>query len=1264
MKIRKLIIFFLLSIFVVNQTPLNAFWYFGMLPGKGWLDAVARGGKYGASPYADWNKDGHGFSRNNRYSLMWDEPVCRAIESFHVGYQPTEELNPLNPEGSFSSRISLRHAFLDFGLFREVCNSWAGGPTYYVVREQQTCALVKPIVWTCFKRVRAPYSRKTLYPWMARIYLSLRFEDAKGIKKFTESDPAGKILFQVLEGNEAFIERGYKTFEGIDMSYKRIKNWMPGIIDNSIPDYAKRYMSETPGRDMICARAIRTQGVGHEGHLDTCNYGDDCLKDETLYKLIKCVLVPLGPPPPPFTPYIVGNAKLYSVYSKQSTYERPVVRISYIKDDIRKFQDCTGLNNGTNSCDMDTYQVEINVKESEICTKLTKSGDKTVNYSLGCQDRGIPMIPKLESVPPISSTSAHSALKIISEPSGTILGTIDPIDSSKYDMLYNPTNTLKDKVDYIKTGDNFLTAFQAGFKRHPKTVNSNIDSSLKRLCQILVSDSDSLREYTNLETPCESLPSMMDKINTMIYECEVNTVSGQKPSYVEIPGTCISVHGLANKSTPPVLGRKCRNGDLIPIGDTCTDMVSSVFYEHDTNGKSICLRGYPSNSKHFFVLRTDPANPTGPKKTLRFFEAEKVLMPLDSSGNIDFSKQPFFSLNSLTQDELDYFERSGDAFYIYKKDDITTNYAYGPKKFLLNTSTAGTEPVTTEYLDYKGRPFLIEGNEQIHDDFNVREMCVPTGYTPPSAGNWKYTLQMPGYYANYNFMLPTTDIELNPIKAKLTKIAGGVKISDVVNNPATLDKSQKDVLLIPNKLNPSATPKIGIIDEITNRLANLTKVQTGFKANIGSFNFYPDYFKEIVELGKISYIDGTDLTQSIPLTNNLFDTSKCDTIDFEMWGGGGNSHAKLGSTTSLFDFTTVAHSQTPICNINSAGQNGSYVKGRFNIRYNTRIRILVGNAAGSDTSTPYSTPETSSSIKNLSDLRHSDIWITDPIDDHIKIVSTDYTKNTHECESNDNCKDMEEDKLTKSSIDNNVNIVEKDNTTLTKLARYISNTNEVHSLVKVLSPELLNENDVEIKQYRGISTSSYCGTTLINGKSDLFATIPLSYPVNVNEYNPNSDPTNYLGYNIKKTLPNFLKSSGTGDFNDIGSYFFINISPSESTSGTPFGFGINWLTRTVTERKSTKCESRIKACFALKNSPISGNQMIYGGNASAVVGNDLSAFEKILSETTIDPGTLENLVTDMNLHCPGLGGCYESSATHGISQPGTHGLVKIECSQS
>ena len=69
---------------------------------------------------------------------------------------------------------------------------------------------------------------------------------------------------------------------------------------------------------------------------------------------------------------------------------------------------------------------------------------------------------------------------------------------------------------------------------------------------------------------------------------------------------------------------------------------------------------------------------------------------------------------------------------------------------------------------------------------------------------------------------------------------------------------------------------------------------------------------------KVMYSDGADLkdpkkpaVQPTPneMSKNLFDTSKCDVVDFEIWGGGGSSRALKQSGvggTNLFDFTPFA----------------------------------------------------------------------------------------------------------------------------------------------------------------------------------------------------------------------------------------------------------------------------------------------------------------------------------------------------------------------
>lgn len=173
-------------------------------------------------------------------------------------------------------------------------------------------------------------------------------------------------------------------------------------------------------------------------------------------------------------------------------------------------------------------------------------------------------------------------------------------------------------------------------------------------------------------------------------------------------------------------------------------------------------------------------------------------------------------------------------------------------------------------------------------------------------------------------------------------------MSDLANDKSKLDSYQSKTLLVPTDFvsSPNITKDaiIGMIDHYENRIAQASKLQSvihnSFQFDFGSFNFYSDFINKIVKANKVVYIDGKNLTKE---NDNLFDTSKCDTIDFEIWSGGASSNANQGTNSPVFDFTTASNPSV-ICNLNSPGKNGGYLKGRFHIRHNSKIRILVGSS--------------------------------------------------------------------------------------------------------------------------------------------------------------------------------------------------------------------------------------------------------------------------------------------------------------------------------
>lgn len=169
----------------------------------------------------------------------------------------------------------------------------------------------------------------------------------------------------------------------------------------------------------------------------------------------------------------------------------------------------------------------------------------------------------------------------------------------------------------------------------------------------------------------------------------------------------------------------------------------------------------------------------------------------------------------------------------------------------------------------------------------------------------------------------------------------------------------------------------------------------------------------------------------------------------------------------------------------------------------------------------------------MQNLAKSDIWINDSVDGHVKIASTDSVSAGHDCLTNPNCKNNDEDDLTKNAINGGLSLVQKDDNSLSKFFRYGIGGDFIKGLVKKIIPNNLNEEEIQIDQYRGISMSSYCGGNVISGKADLFSTLPLSYPVNMNKYIEDNDLLNTNGYDINKSLLNLTKA-GSGDFSEIG----------------------------------------------------------------------------------------------------------------------------------
>ena len=1265
------------------------------------------------SPTSKWNHDGQGRSKQNRYSLMWDEEVCRSKGPYDIGYFKNNVMDPANPDGSFTPKIRLRNGFYNPVLYkflfdwRGACSSWSGSYDDFDVSpdiDKVECRRsgLSDALKVCLTSRVAPYSKRTLYPWLAQIQVGINGK-AKTLEKNPSSsdNSKGKYLSDVILRNPDIIEDGFDSLRNIDM------DWVTQVNLKNNKDTLKRYTAKFIGQKMACASLI-----GWDNGDERCSSPQQCLRDESLDLLIKCVLIPLGPPPHPFTDYIVGSNPIYSVYHSGSTYNKPKARIVYfLKEDgsLKKyFTNCegsgnNGLGDGINSCSGgpgNTYVFDIIVDNKSVCSTLKTISGKVIGYNLGCYPRGggsASAIPLLDSVTPKSGSDQSVNLSIIYpwKNSTTPVSTIQPIGSAKFLNL----SALNEGLDFYNDGkDNqFLTAFQSGFVRNLYNKDFDFTKAVKKKCDLInISAPDNeklLTKFISIDASCEAQLEMVSNTVINVYSCGVSAPYIYALSATG-PGGCTDM-GLLATTGIPTQGTKCKNGSLVKFGDRCEDISVSLFYDHDNAGQKICLRNFNGGRDWRSVVREID----GEKRIISFLENDKVLMKLKDDGGIDFDNPDFKTFNQFTADQLDFLRPTSDEEYILKEGDVETKYKYGPKVVPIVTGqdSMGKDIIMeTTYKDEKGNPFILSDEEVKRNDIyqgnpDSNGLCVPVKTTVLPTKEWDYVLQMPGYYSNYNIK---SDSDVASIKSKFQETPGGSLANSLANDSSKFDNLQSKVLLVPTDYSAGVQTKdaiIGIADDSANRVVSKadlqSKISSSLNIDVSSFNFYSDFFNKILKNDKVMYLDGTDLKDPKKpgvqptvdeMSKNLFDTSKCDVVDFEIWGGGGSSRAvkqSAGGGTNLFDFTQAA--DPSLCNINSSGQNGSYAKGRFRIRPNTKLKMLVGSAAGSESDVPSVFDSSSASLKNINILKNSAIWVTDSIDNNVRVVNAESGFDKHECEKLgvSQCKSLEENKLIKDAIDKNVNLVEPDTGDKINLTRY----NNIKSLEHLTDPfnKPFDQNNIQIDNYKNTTMSSYCGSTLINSKFDLFATLPLSHPANVNEYrvdNPYDAAINKKGYKINEGIVDLTKS-GSGSFSEIGSYYFTNVAALESAFGSKFGFSIDWKGRLNGSSKYGKCEARMRVCYNVgrladgnfdfgggRKILVDGNKVVYGGNASGVVGFDGMKFlTDVILSSTLSSDDKKNLVTDMNIYCPGMGGCYFSDDKKGIAQPGTNGLIKVKC---
>lgn len=1192
-------------------------------------------------PNGNWNHNGNGISNVNQYSLQWDEETCRTRIGHDIGYVKTESMNPDNPEGSFNPGINTIHGFHSWVLFLgHTCMTWHGGPTFTTVVPDTNKAFCKSLGLmnaerTCFTTRKAPSSKRELYIWLADIDYSLGGKDS-------QDDPH---LQKVRGGDADAINAGYKTFKNIKMK------WVRDIKLDTDDDVLKKYISQFPGQNMICARA---RGTFTSGSNPACSDPDKCLSPDSLHLLIKCLAVPMGPPPHPFTPFIVGKENIYSVPVHGMIYSNPKARIVYFVRGIKNALDIDTLSNGVNNVSKDKYTFEIKVSGTEICSFLKEISGKPLGapYPLGCQYRGIEPNPNITSIPPLSGSTKKLAGQI-SYPWLPPLAKLQPTSSVE---MKNPT-ALRDGTDVYVSDNGVSSVFQGGFNRNPEKRRIDLSSSRKKMCS--VNAASPIVEFIEINQSCSSVPSLIKNRNINIYKCTngVSDPSEEITMFVGNQNDCIR-EGLDIASHTPELGNQCHDDSFVPVSKTCGDISESLFYEHDDDGQKLCIRNWSSSERKYIIMRKNQLDPSK-LDVIPISEAGYALMPLDTDGNINFSGT-FTSFNNFQQGELDYFRKVSDTNYWYKNPnngmDIT--YKHGPR-----VSKVGN--IETTYIDNNGQPFIVQSDDIMYEgDPSQQGLCTDAIISDTSAKTWSYTLQMPGYYTNYKDSDFNNDTELKSIESSLKKIPGMIQISsNTVQDQTKFDEIKKSTLLIPTKFSNGAqgvdTGIIGIANDTANREIKFDNFHTSIKSNykFKSFNFYNDYFQETRRNNKILYSNGKDLTKdpsSDDMSNNLFDTSQCNLIEFEIWGGGGQSRSNpLGGAQDFRAKNFVDDVNDNLQNNASAGQNGMYVRGRFRIRKNSLIKVKVSDATGKISTTPGLTAE---STNNLNDF--SSIWITDFIDKNLQLIKTESGSEKHECQTNSDCS-----KLTNGNY-SGLPVTLDNNTETTVMLPYIFGSSDLlHSYEK--KPNL-DQNIIQIEAYRGLTMSNFSGINKVRGKDELISTLPISSPISVNRYEADDSNAEY-GYKIVKNMLNLTKATGmtdwkdngSGNFNEIGSYMYLNFKDTEGYFN--YGLNIDWSRRSRYFNPKI-CESRLRACYEIgvDSTITASTKLIQDGDASSIIGES-NPLKNILLLNALTPEQINNLVTDVNLYCPGMGGCYYNNRNNAISQSGTAGLVKIKC---
>jgi hypothetical protein len=1230
---------FVLSFFLI----LNDVSGFGLFP-------VGRKRMGSKNQGTTWNSDGFGMSYKYQYSLRWDEETCRTRVGHDIGYVKTQSMNPENSEGFFNPGITTSQGYWYYDIWNGNTCRTTTSDNFTPVIPNLNKAFCKSlgafdVERVCFTTRKAPSSRRELYQWLAEI------DYAVGGRASQDDDNLKKVR----AGDENALNAGYKNFNHIKM-----KKWIIdiGLNDPNNEDVLKKYIAPFPGQNMICARA---RGLGTSASNEACSQPDKCLALDSLDLIIKCLPVPMGPAPYPFTPFIIGKEVIYSAPVKNTEYLKPEVRIVYFEKNTKKIIEQKNLSEGSNDLMDSRYGFRVDVDDNSICSFVTHINNLQISspYPIGCQDRGLIPKPNIKSDNPIQSSN-----KLTRRVSGKISypwAELAHLRPTSLEELKDIDKLQKDQDVYISENYGNVTIFQGGFNRNPEKRKIDLQYLEKKMCSSgSIADPSKITrvvEYTTIDKDCNEIPSMFKNTNLDLYRCTNGSSDVLREEFVLNKDDCSKIN-LSYDGGASRKGNQCYDETFVPLTKKCSDILSNIVYEHDDDGQKLCIRNWNAGKKQYIILLRN-ANSTPQVEKIKIIEANNVLMEIDKDGEIDFTKNPV-SFGDFSQDELDYFRKLDENHYWYKSVDKDIRYRYGPKLFKIG------ENITTYLNAETGQPVFFNSNDELLEADPLEQgLCSDANVVNVSKEEWNYILQIPGYYTNYNDLQFNDDKDLKNIESQLIKVPGILNIKrETVQDISSFDDIKKATLLIPTKFEKKSQGSDGIILGISNDLNNREvrsdvlhkSVKDNFK--IGSLNFYPDYF-ENRKKSKILYVSGKDLTKNISsndINDNIFNTSSCNLIEFEIWGGGGQSRSTeldwnyINSNSLSSSSSDLEYLNGYLQNRASSGSNGAYAHGRFKIREKSLLKMKVSDSSGKISQVGN---DDSDSINLDNDF--SSISVTDSFDKNLELIKVPSGNGEyHECFNNSRCNSLSEEKLLKKAIDESQQLIVKDDDSREAFKR---NLEGIKSIERVNS---FDENLIAIDKYRNITMSSFSGVV-----SNLFSTLPLSSPVVINRYVDDKNNKDY-GYKIEKALVSLTKKKnstdwkddGSGNFNEIGTYYYFG----------QLSTGINWINRSRYFDPKV-CESKLEACYQssrlIKDTDSGSNdtKFIYGGNASGAIGVNSSDYLSFIISNKVKK---VDLITDFNLYCPGLGGCYFNNgklAKDGrfISQPGSAGLIKIKC---